>query len=254
MYRLTDAIRMVDHTRIQCIPILTGVSHHWESLTCKCSWCLVKLTAAGFIPMITWRKQWECGQVNNSFISGVYMVYMHDMHVEWATTVHWSTLSSHNYSASAKHDILLYTMLCHVIGSWSFMFPGDGWICYSCYTVLVENSGICARKSYWDFTVQMKPADSRKTHCHQEYIQNMCILYTVYIYNWKGIHNLENKWEITSSTAQGGGGSFKNRKSIGRVCRACRRMGTGPSEKNSMQGKDVHWGLPLHAELWGGEV
>ena len=24
-------------------------------------------------------------------------------------------------------------------------------------------------------------------------------------------------------------------------------------EKNSMQGKDVHWGLPLHAELWGGK-
>ena len=25
-------------------------------------------------------------------------------------------------------------------------------------------------------------------------------------------------------------------------------------EKNSMQGKDVHWGIPSYAELWGGEV
>ena len=38
----------------------------------------------------------------------------------------------------------------------------------------------------------------------------------------------------------------------------CRALGgkfikmTCNREKNSMQGKDVHWGLPLHAELWGG--
>ena len=41
---------------------------------------------------------------------------------------------------------------------------------------------------------------------------------------------------------------------------ACRALGgevykkTCNGDKNSMQGKDVHWGIPLHAELWGGEV
>ena len=39
---------------------------------------------------------------------------------------------------------------------------------------------------------------------------------------------------------------------------ACRALGgevykkTCNGDKNSMQGKDVHWGIPLHAELWGG--
>ena len=44
---------------------------------------------------------------------------------------------------------------------------------------------------------------------------------------------------------------------------ACRALGGGSLEvifrkmtcnrdKNSVKGKDVHWGLPLHAELWGG--
>ena len=37
----------------------------------------------------------------------------------------------------------------------------------------------------------------------------------------------------------GGGGVYK---------KTCNR------EKNSMQGKDVHWGIPSYAELWGGEV
>ena len=40
---------------------------------------------------------------------------------------------------------------------------------------------------------------------------------------------------------------------------ACRALGgevykkTCNREKNSMQGKDVHWGIPLYAELWGGK-
>ena len=138
-------------------------------------------------------------------------------------------------------DILLYSMLCQLIGSWLFMFPGAGWICYSCYRLLVENSGFVRVKvnEVLLFTWNLQIPDKLiASIIYTEYV------YTVYIYIydtewlWKWVNNLEDKIQNASSAAQGGGGSFKNGKPTGEV--GCRE---------SRMAERIHWWTNRWLEL-----